>query len=169
MLAAKRLEVMIELEENLKAQYQVQLDAKDAEIARITKENDDYKAAIAKQLEQLQSLSTEAGANKKLEQQNRELHQRCENLKADLEQQKLRNKSLQKDLDSERATLTELKKLDPDKMKKNLDATKKKLAERTASNELLEKNIKRTKTENTELQSTIKTLEAKVASLEETE
>jgi predicted nuclease with TOPRIM domain len=90
-------------------------------------------------------------------------------LKADLEQQKLRNKSLQKDLDSERATLTELKKLDPDKMKKNLDATKKKLAERTASNELLEKNLKRTKAENTELQSTVKTLEAKVASLEETE
>ena len=73
MLAAKRLEIMMELEENLKGQYQTQIDAKDAEIARITKENDEQKAALGKQLEQIQLLSTEAGANKKLEQQNREL------------------------------------------------------------------------------------------------
>ncbi len=166
MLSAKRLEVMMELEEKLKAEYQVQIDAKEAEIERISKENDDHKAAIAKQLEQIQSLSTEASANKKLDQQNRELHQRCENLKEELEKQKLRNKNLQKDLDSERAALAELKKFDPDKMKKNLDASKKKLAERTASNELLQKNLKKTKTENAELQDTVKALEAKLAELE---
>jgi len=166
MLAAKRLEVMIELEDNLKAQYQVQIDAKDAEIKRITKENDEQKAAIAKQLEQIQSLSTEAGANKRAEQQNRELHQRCENLKEEVEKQKLRTKSLQKDLDKERAELAELRKFDPDKMKKNLDASKKKLAERTASSDLLQKNFTKTKTENAELQSKIKALEAKLAKLE---
>ena len=166
MLAAKRLEIMIELEENLKAQYQVKIDAKDAEIQRISKENEEQKTAIAKQLEQIRALSAEAGANKKIEQQNRELHQRCENLKEDIEKQKLRTKSLQKDLDRERAELAELKKFDPDKLKKNLDATKKKLAERTASNDLLQKNFTKAKTENTELQRKITELEAKLAKLE---
>jgi chromosome segregation ATPase len=167
MLSAKRLEAMIELEDNLKAQYQGQIDAKDAEIERITKENEEYKTTIAKQLEQIKSLSLEAGANKKIEQQNRELHQRCENLKADIEKQKQRAKSLQNDLDKERAELAELKKFDPAKMKKNLDASKKRLAERTASNDLLQKNLKKTKAENAELQGNVDELEAKLAKFEE--
>ncbi len=51
-------------------------------------------------------------------------------------------------------------------MKKNLDASKKKLAERTSSNELLQKNLKKTKTENAELRGTVKSLEAKLAELD---
>lgn len=169
MLAAKRLEAIMELEDNLKAQYQVKLDAKDAEIARINKKNDEYKASIDKQLEQIKALSIEAAANNKLEQQNRELHSRCDNLKEDIEKQKQRAKNLQKDLDRDRTELAELKKFDPAKMKKNLEANKKKLAEKTASNELLQKNLNKTKTENAELQAKIKELEAKLAEMEKPE
>lgn len=169
MLAAKRLEAMIEFEENIKAQHQAQIDAKNAEIARLARENDEQKTALAKQLEQIKSLSVEVGANKKLEQQNRELHQRCENLKEDIDKQKQRTKSLQKDLERERAELAELKKFDPAKMKQNLDASKKKLAERTASNDLLQKHLNKARAENTELQATVKALETKLAELEATE
>ncbi|MEH6548367.1 MAG: hypothetical protein V7711_17940 [Pseudomonadales bacterium] len=166
MLAAKRLEVMMELEDKLKAHYQVIVDAKDAEVGVIAQENKDQKAALAKQLEQIKALSTEVSANKKLEQKNRELHQRCDNLKDDVEKQKLRTKSLQKDLEKERAELATLKKFDPAKMKKNLDASKKKLAESNATNTLVQKNLKKAKTENAELQATVKELEEKLAELE---
>lgn len=163
MLATKRLEALIELEDNLKAQYQAQLNAKDAEIARITQERDEQKAALDKQLEQIRSLSNATSASTKLEQQNRELHQRCENLKEEIEKQKLRTKNLQRDLDKERAELAELRKFDPEKMKKNLDASKKKLAERTDANDLIQKNLSKTKAENTELQAKVKELEARLA------
>jgi septal ring factor EnvC (AmiA/AmiB activator) len=169
MLAAKRLEAMIELEDKLKAEYQSQIEAKDAEIAQITKEKDEQRAALAKQLEQIKTLSVEASANKKLEQQNRELFSRCDNLKEEIEKQKQRTKNLQRDLDRDRAELAELKKFDPAKMKKNLDASKKKLAERTAANDLLQKNLSKAKTENAELQAKVKELEAKLAELEQTE
>lgn len=169
MLAAKRLEVMMELEENLKAQYQVKIDEKDQEIRRLTQEKEHQKAALEKQLDQIKTLSAEASDNKKIMQQNRELHQRCENLKEDVEKQKQRAKSLQKDLDRERAELAELRKFDPAKMKANLDTNKKKLAERTAANDLLQKNLKKTQAENTELHAKIKALEAQLAELEQTE
>ena len=169
MLAAKRLEVMMELEENLKAQYQVKIDAKDQEIERLTREKEAQKTALEKQLDQIKALSAEAADNQKIKQQNRELHQRCENLKEDVEKQKQRAKSLQKDLDRERAELAELRKFDPAKMKKNLDAGKKKLADRTAANDLLQKTLNKTKTENAELQAKVKELEARLAELEQPE
>ena len=169
MLAAKRLEAMMELEENLKAQYQVKIDEKDQEIERLTREKEAQKTALEKQLEQIKALSAEADDNKKIVQQNRELHQRCENLKEDVEKQKQRARSLQKDLDRERAELAELRKFDPARMKHNLDASKKKLAERTAANDLLQKNIKKTQAENTRLQTRVKELEARLAELEQPE
>jgi ABC-type phosphate transport system auxiliary subunit len=52
-------------------------------------------------------------------------------------------------------------------MRKNLDANKRKLAEKTAANELLQKNYKKTKAENTELQLSVKELEEKLEALEE--
>lgn len=169
MLTAKSLERIIELEDNLKAEYQVKLDAKTAELDIAIQEKEEQKVAIAKQLEQIQALSTEATANKKVEQLNRELHQRCENLQEDITTLKKRVKGLQKDLAEERAEIGTLKQFDPAKMKKNLDANKKKLAEKTTANDLLQKSLNKTKAENAEQQRTIKELEAKLAELEPTE
>jgi chromosome segregation ATPase len=167
MLAAKRLEMMIEIEDKLKADHQAQIDAREAEIKKLSNEKADLKAVVAKQLEQIQTLSTAASASKKLEQQNRELHQRSDNLKEEIANHKARTKTLQKDLADERAEIATLKKFDAAKMKKNLDANKKKLAEKTATAELLQKNYKKTKAENAELQNTVKELEAKLETLEE--
>lgn len=169
MLTAKNLERVMELEEKLRGEYQLQLDAKAAEIERLTKERDEKQAVIEKQLEQIQSLSRDATANKKIEQLNRELHQRCENLQADIAAQKKRSKTLQKDLAQEREELKTLKQFDPAKMKKNLDAAKKKLAERTSGNDLLQRSLNQTKSEKAELQRKVDELEARLAELDSAE
>ena len=169
MLTAKNLERVMELEERLRSEYQVQLDAKSSEIENFIKEKADKQAVIDKQLTQLQNLSTEATANKRVEQLNRELHLRCENLQEDIAAQKKRSKTLQKDLAQEREEVKTLKQFDPAKMKKNLDANKKKLAEKTSANDLLQRSLNQTKSEKAELQRKVDELEAKLASLENTE
>ena len=169
MLNAKNLERVIELESKLRSEYQVQLDAKSAEVESFIKEKEEQRAVIAKQLEQIKTLSTDASASKKLEQRNRELHQRCGNLQEELAAQKKRLKALQKDLAQERAQISTLKQFDPAKMKKNLDASKKKLAEKTVANDLLQRTLNKTKTEKAQLQSKLEELEAKLALLEDTE
>jgi septal ring factor EnvC (AmiA/AmiB activator) len=169
MLTTKNLEKIIELEENLRTEYQVQLDSKSAEIEASIKEKEEQRAVIAKQLEQITILSTQASANKRTEQLNRELHQRCENLQEDVAAQKKRLKSLQKDLAQERAEIASLKQFDPAKMKKNLDTNKKKLVEKTTANDLLQKSLNKSKSENAELQRKVKELETRLAQLEDTE
>jgi chromosome segregation ATPase len=169
MLTAKNLERVMELEDKLRSEYQVQLDAKSAEIESLVKEKEERQTAHSKQLEQIKTLSKEASANKKVEQRNRELHQRCGNLEEEIATQKKRLKSLQKDLAEERAQIGELKKFDPAKMKKNLDASKRKLAEKTAATDLLQKSLNKSKSENAELQGKVKELEAKLAELDVTE
>jgi len=173
MLTAKNLERVMELETKLRSEYQVQLDAKSAEIdaksaeiERFVQEKEEQKAVIKIQLEQITTLSKESSANKRIEQLNRELHQRCENLQEEIATQKKRLKGLQKDLAQEREEIKTLKQFDPAKMKKNLDAGKKKLAERTAANDLLQKSLNKSKTEQAELQNQVKELEAKLAQLE---
>lgn len=166
MLTAKNLERIMELEEKLRAEYQEQLDAKAAEISQHLKEKEEHQATIAKQLEQISTLSVDASQNRKIEQRNRELHQRCENLQAEIAKQKGRAKSLQSDLTEARDELATLKQFDPAKMKKNLDSNKKKLAEKTSANELLQKSFKQTKAENADLRAQIKALEEKLAALE---
>lgn len=166
MLTTKSLERVIELENKLREEYQVQLDAKSSEIDLGNAKSEEQQTVIAKQLEQIKTLSTQATANKHTEQLNRELNQRSENLGADLAKQKQRIKALQKDLAEERAQLKTLKQFDPAKMKKSLDAGKKKLAEKTTANDLLQKSLNKSRAENTELQSKIKELEAKLAELE---
>ncbi len=84
MLTAKNLERMIALEDRLREEYQTQIDAKTAELETCTKQKEEQTATIAKQLEQIKSLSAETSSAKKLEQQNRELHQRCENTKEEM-------------------------------------------------------------------------------------
>ncbi len=169
MLTTKSLERVIELEDKLRTQYQTQLDAKSAEIENGKKEKEEQQAVIAKQLEQIKTLSTEASANKNVEQQNRELHSRCDNLQAEITTQKARTKALQKDLAQEREEIKTLKQFDPAKMKKNLDANKKKLAEKTTATDLLQKSLNKSKSENIELQGKVKEFEAKLAELEPVE
>jgi chromosome segregation ATPase len=169
MLTAKNLERVIELENKLRAEYQVQLDAKTAQIESCITEKEEQKAAIDKQLEQIRTLSSEASTNKRTEQLNRELHQRCENLQGEIATQKKRLKGLQADLAQEREEIKTLKQFDPIKMKKNLDASKRKLAEKTTATDLLQKSLNKTKTEKAELQQKVKELEAKLEELEPTE
>jgi len=169
MLTTKSLERVIELENKLRDEYQVQLDAKSSEIDLGNAKCEEQQTVIAKQLEQIKTLSTQATANKHTEQLNRELNQRSDNLGEDLAKQKQRIKALQKDLAEERAQLKTLKQFDPAKMKKSLDAGKKKLAEKTTGNDLLQKSLNKSRAENTELQSKIKELEAKLTELEPVE
>jgi len=56
---------------------------------------------------------------------------------------KQRVKALQKDLAAEKEQVKALTQYDSVRMKKNLDASKKKLAEKTSANEVLQKNLKR--------------------------
>lgn len=167
MLTTKSLERVMELEDKLRTEYQTQLDAKSVEIESGIKEREEQQATIAKQLEQIKTLSVEASSNKRVEQLNRELHSRCDNLQEEITTQKARLKALQKDLAEERAEIKTLKQFDPAKMKKNLDTNKKKLAEKTAATDLLQKSLNKTKSENAELERKVKELEAKLEDVEE--
>jgi len=169
MLTAKNLERVMELESRLREEYQAQLDEKAAELEAAITARDEKQATVEKQLNQIRELSVEATSNKKIEQLNRELTQRCENFEEQISTQKKRIKALQKDLAEERSLIAELKKFDPPKMKKNLDANKKKLAEKTSANELLQKSLNKAKAEQADLQRQVKELEAKLAELEPNE
>ncbi len=61
--------------------------------------------------------------------------------------------------------LAELKKYDPQRLRKNLDASKKKLAEKTTAADKLQKLLNQARTENTELEQKIKGLEAELEGL----
>jgi septal ring factor EnvC (AmiA/AmiB activator) len=169
MLTAQKLEKIIELEDNLRTQYQSQLDAKSAEIEQLRTKHEEQQAIIAKQLTQLTAHSAEVSANKRVEQLNRELTNRCDKLAEEVATQKKRIKELQKNLSDERAEVKALKQYDAVAMKKNLDTNKKKLAEKTSANALMQKSLSKSKTENAELQAKVKELEAKLAEFDTTE
>ena len=173
MLTANKLEKIIELEDNLRGEYQAKLDAKSAEVERLQKELADQKeqlqATIDRQLATITDLSDKATANQHVEQLNRELGNRSEKLQDEVSSLKKRVKALQKDLASEREQVGKLTQYDPARMKKNLDANKKKLAEKTTANELLQKSLSKTKTENAELQQKVQELESKLTELDTAE
>ena len=166
MLTADKLEKIIELEDNLKAQYQAKLDAQVAEVERLQQERDQLQVTIKTQLETITELSSKASVNQKLEQQNRELHNRSENMKEEVAAQKQRAKALQKELAEAREQVKTLTQYDPIKMKKNLDDNKKRLAEKTSAAEALQKSLGKTKGEKAELEMKVNELEAKLAELE---
>jgi len=166
MLTASKLEKIIELEQSLKAQHQAQLDAKTVELERSQANLEESQATIAKQLETITDLSAKASVNLKLEQQNRELHNRSENMKDEVTTQKQRTKALQKELGEVREQIKALTQYDPIKMKKNLDDNKKRLAEKTSANEALQKSLNKTKADNADLLKKVAELEARVAELE---
>ena len=166
MLAIKNLENLIKIENDLKSQYEEKLSTQDAKIEKSIKQIDELLATIAKQKESLIELSSASADKKRIEQTNRELHNRSANLQAEIDGQKKRIKALQNDLSTVRVEVKTLKQLDADKLKKNLVANKKKLAEKTTSNDLLQKSLNKTKTQNTELQREISELKAKLEELE---
>ena len=173
MLTVNKLEKIIELEEKLRAEYQEKLDAAASraehhkkELAYNAEKLEKLQATIDQQLETIQELSTKALANEKVEQRNRELHNRSENLQADIATLKQRVKALQKDLAAEREQVKTLTQYDPARMKKNLDANKKKLAEKTKANDLLQKSLKEARNEKLELQRKVEELESQLAASE---
>ena len=165
MLTASKLEKIMELEAKLRDEYQSKLDAQAAELAQCQQQLDEQKlemqATIDKQLATIAELSSKATANQNAEQQNRELSNRSEKLQEEAATLKKRVKSLQKDLASEREQLKQLTQYDPVRMKKNLDANKKKLAEKTRANDLLQKSLNKAKAENSELQRKLEEMESK--------
>ena len=176
MLAVKSLERLIEIEADLKAQYETKLTAKSDEITKLSNAQTELdatvarqKAKIAEQLQKITELSALSSEKTRTEQLNRELNNQAKNLQEEVAMQKKRIKSLQKDLAVERDELKGLKQFDVNKMKKNLDAGKKKLAEKTAANELLQKSYNKYKKDNEELKQQVKDLEAKVPAEEEVE
>ena len=170
MLTANKLEKIMELEDSLRTQYEEKLAAQTAELERVRAEfaeqNEQLRATIDKQLETITELSGKASVNQNWEQQNRELTNRSDNLAAEVTTLKKRVKGLQKDLAEERAKVKELTQYDPKKMKKNLEANKKKLAEKTEANNLLQKSLSRTKGEKAELERKVKDLESKLEELQ---
>ena len=66
-----------------------------------------------------------------------------------------------------RAEVKTLKQLDAAAIKKNLVANKKKLAEKSSANDLLQKSVNKYRSENAELQRKLKELEARQAEVSE--
>jgi chromosome segregation ATPase len=171
-LTLNKLEKLIEVENKLRGEYQQQLDAKDATIAQLNSDKatlesklSELENTIATQLATITDLSGKSGNNQALEQRNRELHNRSENMKEEIATVKSRIKTLQKDLAAERTELAELKKYDPQRLRKNLDASKKKLAEKTTAADKLQKLLNQARTENTQLEQKVKELEAQLEAL----
>ena len=69
-------------------------------------------------------VSAKSQDKQALEQRNRELHNRSDNMKEEVAAMKAPSKGSTKDLAAERTELAELKKYDPQRLRKNLDASK---------------------------------------------
>ena len=169
-LTLNNLEKLMEMETQLRSEYQPKLDEKDAAISKLADKEtaletriSELEKTIATQLTTITELSGKSKDAQALEQRNRELHNRSENMKEEIAAAKGRVKALQKDLAAERSELAELKKYDPQRLRKNLDATKKKLAEKTAAADKLQKSLSQARTENTQLEQKVKDLEAQLA------
>ena len=169
-LTLNNLEKLMEMETQLRAEYQPKLDEKDAVISKQAQNEaaleariSELESTVATQLATITELSGKSKDVKALEQRNRELHNRSENMKDEIDAAKGRVKALQKDLAAERTELTELKKYDPQRLRKNLDASKKKLAEKTKTGDTLQKSLTQVRAENTQLEQKVKDLEAQLA------
>ncbi|RLQ23278.1 hypothetical protein DWB85_01615 [Seongchinamella sediminis] len=169
MLSINKLEKVIELEETLRAEYEGKLEAAQAELEQVkqaqAEQQEQLQATIDQQLETIQELTTKATDNQKVEHQNRELTNRSENQQEQIATLKQRVKALQKDLANEREQLKELSQYDPRRMKKNLDANKKKLAEKTRANELLQTSLKQIKGEKLKAERKVQELEQELEGL----
>jgi len=168
-LSLNKLEKIIELEATLREEYQQKLDEKDASIAVLTQDKatlekkvSELEQTVATQVKTITEVSAKSQDKQALEQRNRELHNRSDNMKEEVAAMKARLKALQKDLAAERTELAELKKYDPQRLRKNLDASKRKLADKTNAADKLQKTLTQARAENAQLEQTIKELEAQL-------
>ena len=168
-LTLNKLEKIVEMETQLRAEYQKELDDKDTIVSQLSKAKTVLEAkitelerTIATQLETITDLSGKSKSTQALEQRNRELHNRSENMKREVSTVKTRMKALQKDLAKERDELATLKKYDPQRLRKNLDASKKKLADKTSAADKLQRSLNQVRMENKELEQKVKDLEAQL-------
>jgi hypothetical protein len=168
MSVVKNLEALINLENNLKAQYEKELKVHTNKIDALTRGQENLQSTISDQLKKINELSAINTDTKRLEQTNRELNNRAEKLQGELETQKNRSKSIQKDLNEARAAIKVLEQYDAEKMKKNLVAAKETLAEQRIANDFLIKNSIKIKAENAELQQTLKELKEELEGLKAT-
>lgn len=169
-LSLNKLEKIIELEATLREEYQHKLGEKDASIDALTQDKaalerkvTELEQTIATQLKTITEVSAKSQDKQALEQRNRELHNRSDNMKEEVAAMKARLKTLQKDLAAERSELAELKKYDPQRLRKNLDASKRKLADKTNAADKLQKTLTQARAENAQLEQKVKELEAKLA------
>lgn len=171
MLTVNKLEKIMELEASLREEYQGKIDAAEAALEKANQENtkkiEDLQQTIKRQLKTISELSEKTAVNEQMEQRNRELSNRSERQLEEITTLKRRTKTLQKDLAQERAELQELKQFDPARMKKNLDANKKKLAEKTKATDLLNASVKKARSENAELEAKLKQAEDELNTLKE--
>ena len=151
MSAANNLEALIKLEQNLKSQYEEKLAAKTKKIEALENNQSAQKTTIEKQLAQITQMSAERSELKRVEQSNRELTNRTNNLQKELDNLRTKAKGTQKELIEAKASVKTLKQLDAEKLKKNLISTKGKLLEQRNANELLSKKNRELKVENNDL------------------
>ena len=168
-LALNKLEKLIEIETQLREEYQQQLEAKDASITQLSQDKtalegrmSELEKTIATQLTTITEMSGKSQDVQALEQRNRELHNRSENMKEEVATVKSRLKTLQKDLAAERTELAELKKYDPQRLRKNLDGAKRKLADKTNAADKLQKSLSEARSEKAQLEQKVKDLEAQL-------
>jgi chromosome segregation ATPase len=168
-LALNKLEKLIGIETQLREEYQQQLDTKDTSINQLSQEKTALEAkmgelekTITTQLTTITELSGKSQDVQALEQRNRELHNRSENMKEEVATVKSRLKTLQKDLAEERTELAELKKYDPQRLRKNLDTSKRKLVEKTEAAKKLQKSLSEARSEKAQLEQKVNGLEAQL-------
>ncbi len=148
MASADQLEALINLEFDLKAQYEKKLTAEQYKISEHVETQAKLQATIAQQAATIGELKAGGAAMKRLEQENREHKNRAENIKNEFDALRSKAKTSQKELVLLKTEVKNLKQLDAKKLKKNLVETKKKLEEQRTANELLSKNIQKYKQEN---------------------
>ena len=169
-LSLNKLEKIIELEATLRGEYRQRLDEKDALIRALAQDKADlerkvgeFDQTVATQLKTITEVSAKSQVKQALEQRNRELHNRSDNMKEEVAVMKARLKALQKDLAAERTELAELKKYDPQRLRKNLDASKRKLTGKTNAADKLQTTLTKARAENSQLEQKVKELEAQLA------
>ena len=166
MSAVRNLEALISIENDLKSQYEDKITQFTKQVEALEQDKAKLEGQIVEQLQTITELSKSTAENKRLEQQVRELNNRGDKLQSDVDAQKIKMKTLQKDLAEFKAENKALKQFDADKMKKNLAATKKKLADERNATALINASLAKQKTENTELKRENEELTTKVEKFE---